>query len=29
MILRDKDGVYIRIWLSPRIWVVIGRNAKK
>jgi hypothetical protein len=25
MLHRDEDGWFFRLWLSPRIWFVIGR----
>lgn len=23
--VRDRDGWYVRLWLGPRLWLVIGR----
>lgn len=25
MIRRDADGWFLRFWLTPRIWIVVGR----
>lgn len=28
MFSRDSDGVYFKLWLGPRLWLVLGRWAK-
>jgi len=25
MIVRDQDGWYLKLWLGPRLWFVLGR----
>jgi hypothetical protein len=25
MFVRDADGWFLRLWLSPKVWVVVGR----
>jgi hypothetical protein len=29
MFVRDADGIYFRLWLGPRMWLLIGRWRKR
>lgn len=29
MIVRDEDGWFVRLWIGPRLWIVIGRWSRE